>query len=187
VPAEFPYHTETTGILSASLQEAFTHLDDHNRLSAHMSRRTWRTGWGKMQIDLDDHGGRAIGSHIRLSGRVFGVWLEVDEVVIEYDRPVRKVWQTVGTPRLLVIGPYRMGFSLVPVDGSAPNSDGHLQLTVFIDYRLPLEGLPRILGRAFGHWYARWCTARMVADVLAVFGPEVPRAVTAGSTRPREL
>jgi hypothetical protein len=63
------------------------------------------------------------------------------------DQP-RKVWQTVGTPRLLVIGPYRMGFSLVPIEDSDPNSNRSTHLTVSIDYALPVRGLPRILGSA---------------------------------------
>jgi len=29
---------------------------------------------------------------------------------------VRKIWETIGTRRLLVIGPYRMSFELAGVD-----------------------------------------------------------------------
>ena len=124
-----------------------------------------------MKLSLDEQAGRAAGSRMRLAGRVLGVRLSLEEVVTEHTPPTRKVWMTVGTPRLLVIGPYRMGFVLVPAGGgaNARGSDGGVTLTVFIDYVLPERGPSRLLGRIFGHWYARWCTERMVADAQAAF------------------
>ncbi|MEP6791429.1 MAG: SRPBCC family protein [Ramlibacter sp.] len=158
----FPHHAESHGQVRASAARVFEHLDDHARLSAHMSRRSWRMGWSRMKLSLDEQAGRAAGSHIRLDGRILGVRLALEEVVTEHTPPTRKVWATVGTPRLLVIGPYQMGFLLVPAGGD-------VTLTVFIDYALPGRGPSRLLGRIFGHWYARWCTARMVADAQAAF------------------
>ncbi|CAN5877446.1 hypothetical protein BH11GEM1_BH11GEM1_36430 [soil metagenome] len=48
-------------------------------------------------------------------------------------------------------------------------------VSVFTDYALPDRGLPWLLGRIFGHKYARWCTECMVSEVRAVF---VPATVT---------
>jgi hypothetical protein len=166
----FAYHAESRGLLEASAERVFAHLDDHTRLSAHMSRRSWRMGWGRMGLHLDERAGRAVGSRIRLEGRILGVWLALEEVVTEHTPPTRKVWATVGTPQLLVIGPYRMGFALVPVGaGDSGGGADAATLTVFIDYALPDRGLSRLLGRLFGHWYARWCTERMVTDARAAF------------------
>ena len=174
----FPYHAERHGRIQAPAGRVFAHLDDHRRLSAHMSRRSWRMGWGRMTLHLDELSGRAAGSRMRLEGRVLGVRLSLEEVVTEHTPPTRKVWVTVGTPRLLVIGAYRMGFALAPAGvGADRDRAEELTLTVFIDYAMPTRGLSRLLGRIFGHWYARWCTARMVADAQAAFTP-----VTAAST-----
>jgi hypothetical protein len=173
----FPYHAESRGRLQAPAGRVFAHLDDHTRLSAHMSRRSWRMGWGRMDLHLDERAGRAVGSRIRLEGRILGLWLALEEVVTEHAPPTRKVWATVGTPRLLVIGPYRMGFALVPVaaGGTGDGADA-ATLTVFIDYALPDRGLSRLLGRLFGHRYARWCTGRMVTDARAAFATATPAA-----------
>lgn len=173
----FRYHAESHGRLQASTERVFAHLDNYTRLSAHMRRRSWRMGWGQMDLHLDERAGRAVGSRIRLEGRVFGVRLALEEVVTERAPPTRKVWVTVGTPRLLVIGRYRMGFTLVPAGASARGDDSdEVTLTVFIDYTLPGHGLSRLLGRLFGHWYARWCTQRMLADAEAAFAPAAPAA-----------
>ena len=106
---DYPFHAESQSRIRATAERVFAHLDDHERLAAHMSQRSWRMGWGRMELQLDERAGRAIGSRIRLDGRVFGVRLGLEEIVTEYEPPARKVWETVGAPRLLVIGPYPDG------------------------------------------------------------------------------
>lgn len=83
--------------------------------------------------------------------------LSVEEVVSEYNPPVLKTWETRGEPRLLLIGPYRMGFDLAPREGKT-------QLRVWIDYNLPSGWPGRWLGRLLGAVYADWCVTRMVKD-----------------------
>ena len=115
-----------------------------------------------METELDEGRGQKVGSRIRLSGRVFGVELSVEEIVTERNPPRRKVWETTGAPKLLVIGHYRMGFEL------SPQGNGSM-LRVFIEYALPERGLARWLGRLFGRYYARWCTRQMVDDAVKRF------------------
>jgi hypothetical protein len=150
------------GAVSARVADVFAHLDDQTRLSAHMTKRSWTMGWGKMDVRLDAGRGKAVGSHIVLDGRVFGIHLYLDEVVTEREPPYRKRWRTVGDPRLLVMGQYEMGFDLTEA------SDG-ARLRVLIDYELPKTGLAKVLGRLFGRMYAKWCTRQMVTDAAIVF------------------
>ena len=115
-----------------------------------------------MSLEMDSGRGQAVGSLIRLHGRIFGLRLSVDEVVTERSPPLRKVWETTGTPRLLVIGHYRMGFELSP---RGPDCT----LRVFIEYSRPETAPASWLGLAFGGYYARWCVQRMVADAVRHF------------------
>lgn len=156
-------HEEYQGAVRAPPAEVFARLDDHVRLSAHMSQRSWKMGWGKMETLLDDQRGHAVGSHIVLRGRVFGIILSLDEVVTARDPPLGKEWKTVGQPRLVVIGPYRMGFELRAANGRASH------LRVYIDYEIPERGAARFLGRLFGRSYAQWCVRQMVRDAQAAF------------------
>src|SRR5262245_40199558 len=107
-------HSEGSVVLNAQPNELFAFVDDHVQFSSHMSESSWMMGGGSMSIELDDARGRAIGSHIRMTGRVFGVGLFLDQIVTRRDPPSQKVWETVDTPRLLVIGSYRMGFTITP-------------------------------------------------------------------------
>ena len=154
----FPFHFDSSVVVDAPAEAVFSRLDDQRLLSAHMSQSSWMMAGSRMSLELDASEGRAVGAVIRMSGRVLGIELSLEEVVTERNPPRRKVWQTTGTPRLLVIGHYRMGFELTPRGRSC-------LLRVFIDYALP-DGW---LGRLFGGIYARWCTRRMAGDALAHF------------------
>ena len=156
-------YEEHCAIINASAERVFDRLDDQMRLSEHMSKRSWKMGWGRMETVLDAQHGRSVGSHIVLRGRVFGIRLYLDEVVTLREPPLKKTWETVGEPRLLVIGPYRMCFDLMPGGTTA-------QLRVAIDYDLPAKGISRLLGRLFGRSYAKWCTRQMVRDAHHSFG-----------------
>lgn len=153
---------ESSALVAAPADRVFAHIDDHSQLSSHMSESSWMMGGGRMQIDLDDGRGQKVGSRIRLAGEVFGIELSVEEVVTERNPPHRKVWETTGSPKLLVVGHYRMGFELSP---RSRNS----MLRVFIEYELPPGLATRWLGRLFGRSYAKWCTRRMVDDAVKHF------------------
>jgi hypothetical protein len=157
-----PHHFESAGFVLASIDAVFAYVDDHERLSSHMSQSSWMMGGGRMTVQLDEGRGHRLGSRIRMAGRAFGLELSLEEVVSEYDQPRHKAWETTGEPRLLIIGAYRMGFTISPDNGGS-------NLRVFIDYELPHSTRSRWLIPKLASWYARWCTQRMVADAVAHF------------------
>lgn len=158
----YMYHDETSAMVAGPPEEVFAHMDDHARLTSHMSESSWMMGRGSMQVELDAARGQKIGSWIRLSGKILGVTLAVEEIVTERTPPRRKAWETTGVPRLLVIGRYRMGFEIAPREAGS-------HVTVFIDYALPEGALTRWLGYFLGGYYARWCTQQMVGDAVRQF------------------
>jgi hypothetical protein len=159
----FPLHYESAVTLNVPPENAFTYLDDFRKLSAHMEESSAMTMGSKMKISADGLDGRAVGSRVRMDGKVLGMTLSLEEVVTERQPPFRKSWQTVDA-KLLVIGQYRLGFAI------SPSGDCSL-LRVFIDYELPHQGLARGLGKLFAKTYARWCVERMVNDAAAHFAP----------------
>ena len=153
---------EASANIPARAEDVFAYMDDPSRLAGHMESGSWAMAGSRMRLTVDEGAGRRVGSRMRLAGRVLGLALSVDEVVTERVPPYRKAWETVGGPRLLVMGPYRMGFDI------APENSGCL-LRVFIDYGIP-ERLPRRwLARILGPAYARWCTERMLGEAVRHF------------------
>src|SRR5262245_5335298 len=139
-------HREASSVIAALPNEVFAFVDDPAQFSSHMGESSMMMGGGGMSVEVDAGKGQAVGSHIRLSGRVFGMRLFLDEVVTRREPPFEKIWQTVGTPRLLVIGTYTLGVQVTP------DKDGS-RLRVFIDYDLPMGWATYWLGYVFGGLY----------------------------------
>jgi hypothetical protein len=154
---EFPFHFAADAVVAASPPELFAYLDSHAQLSAHMTRRSWMMGGGKMDITSDEGGFQRPGSRLRLAGRVFGLRLFLEEEITDYRPPQAKVWRTIGAPRLLIIGHYRMGFEITPVAVGS-------KLRVFLDYDWPTSVFARLLARLLARVYARWCVRNMVEE-----------------------
>jgi polyketide cyclase/dehydrase/lipid transport protein len=151
---DLPEHEDASVLLNAPIEQAFAHLDDFRKLSAHMVQRSGMMAGSRMTIETDAQDGRAVGSRVRMRGRIAGLDLTLTEVVTERELPFRKAWQTVDA-RLLVIGPYRLGFQL-------SREGERTRARIFIDYALPERG--RWLGKLFAGSYARWCIRRMAGD-----------------------
>jgi len=159
---KLPHHFEQTIMLVARAEAVFERLDDFERLGAHMMRSNWMMAGSRMRYDFDRARGRKLGACVRLSGSILGLKLQIEEQVVEYAPPLRKVWQTIGAPRMLIIDAYRMGFVLTP------SGAGSL-LQVFIDYALPEAGGRRLLSLLLGAVYARWCVKLMISDAARAF------------------
>ena len=159
----YPYHFERSADLNVSIQVAFRHFDDFEALGAHMRRSSWRTAGTAMRYEFDAARGLEVGALVRISGSILGLKLHIEERVVERSPPTLKIWETVGSPRMLVLAGYRLGFRLASVTGGT-------RLTVFIDYAKPQSGSTRWLGALAGDSYARWCVSSMISDGLRHFG-----------------
>ena len=153
-------HYEDKVLLNAPSDEVFEFADNHANFSSHMSKSSWMMGGGSMKTEIDEGMGQVVGSHIKLSGKVFDVEVYLDEVVTSHAPPRYKTWETVGDLNLIVIGHYKMGFNLEPMSGKS-------EITVSIDYDLPTKN--RWLGILAGDFYAKWCVKQMLDAVKARF------------------
>jgi hypothetical protein len=160
--ASLERHEEAACIVSASPAAVFESIDHPQRLSAHMARRSWQLAGTSMLIETDAGEGKTVGSHVRLSGRMLGIDLFVECVIVRRTPGVIKEWETVGTPRLLVIGPYRMGVRMAPHERGS-------KVIVSIDYALPDPFRYRIVATVLGPAYAKWCVRQMARDIASRF------------------
>ena len=158
----FPLHDESIALAQAPVDRVFAYLDDPKALAAHMGESSMMMMGSRMSIDVDAEDGRVVGSEIRMHGSMLGIALSLEEAITERRVPTRKVWETIGIPKLLVMSHYRMGFELTPKGDSS-------LLRVFIDYSLPATAPASWLGRLLGGVYARWCTKQMADDAARHF------------------
>lgn len=165
VMPQLTHHLEEVRETAAAPDALFAQLDDPASLASHMTGSSWMMGGGGMKYLLDEQCGKAIGSHITMTGSAFGFNLRVDEVVVEHEPPHRKRWRTVGAPQLLIIGGYEMGFEIEPLPSGS-------RLRVWIDYALPGSFPGQLLGALFAGFYGRWCVNRMAGDAARTFPPK---------------
>jgi hypothetical protein len=161
------HHRDFSVELTSSADAVFDYLDDQTRLGVHMEKPSMMMLGGSMRYDFDAARGMAKGSVIKMTGSFLGIRLFVEEVVVERRRPDFKMWETRGTPRLLIIGAYRMGFEIA-------GSGDICRLRVFIDYNPPLSRLARIMAWVLAPVYARWCVNRMAKDAERHFSSRSP-------------
>ena len=165
----FPFHDESTALTKAPVDRVFAYLDDPEALAAHMGESSMMMMGSRMSINVDADGGRMVGSKIRMDGRMIGIPLSLEEVITERQVPSRKVWETIGAPKLLIIAHYRMGFELTRAGDAS-------QVRVFIDYSLPTAAPGSWLGLLLGGVYARWCTKQMADDAARHFEPTMAKS-----------
>jgi len=111
---KFPHHFEQSVALGECASIVFEHLDDFERLGAHMMRSSAMMAGSRMRYEFDEARGRAEHALVHLRGSMLGLTLAIDEEVVEHNPPFAKAWQTIGTPRMLVLDSYRMGYRLEP-------------------------------------------------------------------------
>lgn len=155
---ELPFHCEASATIAGSAEEIFALADEPDLLMRHMGHPSLMMGGGALNCEVDELGGKAVGSVIRFEGTAFGLGIEAAEVIEERLPPFRKSWVTIERPRLVVISSYRMGFEIAVVPAGN-------QLRVWIAYALPRSGLTRLLGRLLGPTFARWCVENMLREV----------------------
>jgi uncharacterized membrane protein len=161
-PRVYELHYEKNISLPVGADEIFSYADDFSKLSSHMNKSSSMMMGGHMETSLDQARGQAIGSHVRMSGKMMGIELSLDEAITEREPPRHKAWETVGRQSLLVIDNYRLGFDITESNKSST-------LRVFIDYNLPAAPSLRLLGLLFGKFYAKWCVQQMVNDARKHF------------------
>jgi hypothetical protein len=76
-------HDEVRVAVNAPAPALFDHLDDQQRLAAHMEKPSMMMMGGRMSYELDAAKGRAVGSVIRMGGSVLWLNLFVEEVIAE--------------------------------------------------------------------------------------------------------
>lgn len=166
-------HYEESATVGVQPNLAFEYLDDFEALGSHMTRATWMMAGSRMRYEFDEARGRRVGAFIRLLGSFLGLSIQIEEKVTERAPPLRKAWETIGRPRMLILAQYRMGFAIAPVAAGS-------RVTVFIDYAIAEHGLGHWLGRLAGGFYARWCVRSMLRQAGHKFGREAD--MVAGTT-----
>lgn len=150
-------HLSRTALISAPAERVFAYVDDIRNLARHMSESPSMPMMGsKLTLEIVTAEPTGVGATYRYTGKMLGLVLDFSETVTTYIAGREKIWRTIGNPRLLIMRGYEMRVLVEPVTPTTTN------LTISIDYELPVSGFWRITGWLLGDAYARWCLTGMV-------------------------
>lgn len=152
-------HFIESTIIQAPPEEVFKYIDDHEKYYSHVMSFSKILG-GNMNLEMDEQRGQAVGSRIRLAGKVFGKSLELEEVITKRQPPNTKVWETIGTPQFLIVGQYMYSVQI------EPHNEGST-LTITFDSNPPLGS--SLIRRLFSDFYSKQCAREMVKFVRTQF------------------
>ncbi len=147
-------------LIDASSKELFDYIDEHKSLSSHMNKSSWMMAGRKMKTLIDEKYGKKIGSHIMMKGKIFGTPIFLDEIITKRIPPRLKEWETIGDPKLIVIGKYNMKVEI-------KSKKNKSLLKVSINYNLPEKN--KWLGKILGKIYAKWCVNQIIKDAKRHF------------------
>ena len=134
-------HLSRTALISETAEKVFTYVDDIRNLARHMSESPSVPMMGsKLTLEIVTPEPTGVGATYRYTGKMLGLALDISEAVTTYIAGREKIWRTIGNPKLLIMRGYEMRVHVEPVTPATTN------LTISIDYELPVSGFWRIDG-----------------------------------------
>ena len=144
-------------LIHAPVERVFPFMDDLSKTGMHMSESSMMMAGSKLKLEHFSGPEKGVGAAYRWSGKMLGFELDFTVVVTKWIENFEKVWETIGTPKLIILGWYLMRLKTEPV------TEGTLA-SLEIQYTRPDGFFYKFLSILFARWYAEWCLARMMSD-----------------------
>lgn len=127
----------------------------------HLSQSFMMMG-SKLTLEQLRGPGKGAGATFHWSGKVMEMPIDITETVTKWIANKEKVWETIGFPRMIILGWYRMSLKLTAV------SEGTLT-SLQIEYTRPDGWFYKVLSFFFAGWYSRWCLNKMLSGAKKEF------------------
>lgn len=148
---------QKTIAINAPPETIFAFMDDIHNSGMHMTGRSMAMFGSRLNLEVLSTASTGPDVSYRWKGRIVGLPVDFTVVVKKWIKDVEKVWETIGHPKVIVIGWFRMFLNLTPVDGKT-------SVTLGITYDRPKGLLGKLLCLLLGPWYAKWCLKKMLRD-----------------------
>lgn len=143
--------------IKSSPDVVFSHIDYVRNIGMHMSKRSMPMMGGSLKTEILSKNDRGLGATYRMYGKVMGMKIDFTEKVTKWIENQEKVWETIGEPKLIIMGGYIMNLNVRP-------SNFGTRLTFGIKYSYPKSVFWKGISIVVGDWYAKWCLRNMCRD-----------------------
>lgn len=132
-------------------------MDDLSKTGMHMSENSIMMMGSKLVLEQMPGPSKGVGATFHWNGKVMGMPVDIIETVTKWVENKEKVWETIGSPKIIILGWYRMRLKTASANEGTNTS---LQ----IEYTEPKGWFYKILSFLFAGWYGRWCLNNMLYD-----------------------
>ncbi len=144
-------------LIRAPCEKVFAFMDDLAKTGMHMSGRSMMMMGSKLKIEQLPGPEKGVGATFRWKGKVLGLPIDFTETVTHWKENEEKVWETIGSPQMIILGWYRMRLT------TEPNENGTLA-SLEIQYMPPKGFFYNLLSAVSARRYADWCLSKMLGD-----------------------
>ena len=137
-------------------------MDDLSKTGMHMSQSSMMMMGSKLTLEQLEGPSKGVGATFHWTGKVMGMPIDITETVTKWIENKEKVWETIGSPKIIILGWYRMSLK------TEPAKEGTLA-SLQIEYTQPNGWFYKILSFFFAGWYSRWCLNNMLNDTKKEF------------------
>ena len=149
-------------IIHSSPQKVFSFMDNLSKTGMHMSENSMMMMGSKLILEQLSGPLQGVGATFHWYGKVMGMSIDITETVTKWTENHEKIWETIGTPKIILLGWYRM------ILKTEPAKEGTLA-SLQIDYTPPSGLFHNILYFFLSHYYCNWCLNNMLNDSKKIF------------------
>ncbi|MBN8836175.1 MAG: SRPBCC family protein [Sphingobacteriia bacterium] len=157
-------------VLNASPEKVFTCIDDLGITGMHMTQSSAMMMGSKLKLEFLTENHTGLGSSYRWTGRMMAISMDFTVVVTKWIPNEEKIWETTGTPKLIIYSWYKMHLFVKPILNGT-------QAELSISYEKPKGFFNKLLSFFFADWYCRWCLKNMLNDAKKTLEGETTKTI----------
>ena len=135
----------------------FQCLDNLGVTGMHMTQSSMMMMGSKLDLKFLTENHTGMGTKYRWTGKMMGIKMDFSVEVTKWVKDEEKIWETTGTPKMIIYSWYQMHLQLTKFPGST-------SAELSISYEKPDGLFYQLLSFLFADWYCRWCLKHMLED-----------------------
>lgn len=147
----------TSILIPVPQSEVFHFMDDIRNMGMHMGKSSMAMMGNKLTLEIFSEHSYGPDVYYRWYGKIFWMTVDFTVKVTKWIKDKQKVWGTVGKAKLIVVGSFKMFFSLEELNKRT-------KIILGIEASRPEGKFYRFLYFILGKLYCKWCVQKMITD-----------------------
>ena len=144
-------------IIHSTAEKVFACMDDIADTGMHMTKSSIPMMGSKLELKQLSENATGLNSKFRWFGKMMGFTMDFTVVVTKWIKDKEKVWETIGKPKMIILGWYQMRLL---VSAEAQNIKAVLSIT----YTKPKNIFFKFIAFFLAPLYSNWCLNNILQD-----------------------